>query len=70
MWVCREVRKIWRAYNEFMVDMGQYNSVVKMYDDVFKIGTVGEVSKVKIKIIKGMIQIERPVNGSIKNIMP
>ena len=41
---------------------------VLCYEDVFKISELGVVSKVKMKIIQEMIQVERPVNWSIENV--
>ena len=42
---------------------------VLRYDDVFKMGTLSVGNKIKIKVIQGMIQNERPTNWTISNIM-
>ena len=42
--------------------------VVEKYDDVFMIGNIGMLSKIKMKVIQGMIQIERPTNWTIEHI--
>ena len=68
LWECKEARKVWRAHNEYLVNIGQFRNVVIEYDDVFVIGDVGVLSKVKMKVIQEMIQIERPVNWSMENI--
>jgi hypothetical protein len=44
------------------------NEGVRNYNDVFKIGNISNLSKIQMKIIQGMIQIERPVNWSIEYI--
>ena len=51
-----------------MVSIGQPTSEVLCYEDVFKIVESGVVSKVKMKVIQEMIQVERPVNWSIENV--
>ena len=39
------------------------------YDDVFRIGSLGAINKVKMKVIQSMIQVERPTNWNIGNII-
>ena len=39
------------------------------YKNVFEIGNKANVNKIKIKIIQGMIQMERPKNWTMDNIM-
>ena len=51
-----------------MVGSAQTINEVLCYEDVFKIGDLGNVSKVKMKIIQEMIQVERPVNWTIENV--
>ena len=69
LWECREASNIWRVYNEYMTKSKQSTSRILSYEEIFNIGDVGVVSKVKMKVIQEMIQIERPVNWSIENIM-
>ena len=38
------------------------------YESVFKIGIKANLNKVKIRIIQGMIQMERPRNWTMDNI--
>jgi hypothetical protein len=38
------------------------------YDNVFKIGDNANTNKVKVKVMQGMIQIDRRINWSISNI--
>ena len=45
------------------------NQQVQEYEKVFKVGNMGAVSKVKIKVIQGMIQLDCPLNGSIESII-
>ena len=69
LWECRESRVIWKAYNYFLNLEKHPNEVISLYDDVFKIGNISDLSKIKIKIIQGKIQIERPVNWTKESIM-
>ena len=68
LWECREAGRIWRVYSEYMVGSAQTINEVLCYEDVFKIGDLGNVSKVKMKIIQEMIQVECPVNWTIENV--
>jgi hypothetical protein len=68
LWGCREVRKIWQAYNEYLVYIRNSDSKVLSYDDVFVIGHIGIVSKVKMKNIQEIIQIEHPVYWSVEKL--
>ena len=54
--------------NAIITHMDQQEEKVHEYEDIFKIGNMGSASKVKIKVIQGMIQVERPRNWSIDNI--
>ena len=65
---CRKVRIIWQAYNEYLDNIKQTVSKVCSDEYVFVIGDIVVVSKVKMKIIQEMIQVERPVNWSIENV--
>jgi hypothetical protein len=38
------------------------------YDNVFKIGNMANMNKVKVKVIQGMIQIECPINWTIEKL--
>ena len=68
LWECREARRIWRVHGEYMVSMRQPSGEVHCYEDVFKLGDFGVVSRVKMKVIQEMIQVERPVDWSIGRI--
>ena len=68
LWECRESGNIWKVYNEFLYKIDHPNETVRKYDDVFKIGIIGGLSKIKMKIIQGMIQIVRPVNWTVEHI--
>ena len=70
LWECRETKKIWEAFNRFTTYSNKLEEKVQAYDDIFRIGNSTRIiSKVKVKVIQGMIQIERPVNWSMDNIM-
>ena len=68
LWECREARKIWKVYGEYMMESTQSMKEVLCYEDIFRIDDLGVVSKVKMKVIQEMIQVERPVNWSIENV--
>ena len=68
MWECGEVRKIWMAFNEFSACNNYMEESILEYEDVFKIGSIGKINKVKLTVIQSMIQIERPMNWTIENI--
>ncbi len=74
LWECREARRIWGAFNDYsdyntpIRQTDQQDDKVQEYEDIFEIGNMGFVNKIKIKVIQGMIQIERPINWSIDNI--
>ena len=68
LWECREAKNIWQLFNEFVTNINQMNEKVQEYDNVFRIGNVENVSKIKLKIIQGMIQIERPKCWTIEKI--
>jgi hypothetical protein len=57
---CREVKNIWQLFNEFVTNANQNSEKVQDYDNIFKIEDKGNVSKVKMKIVQGLIQVERP----------
>jgi hypothetical protein len=68
LWECGEARKIWMAFNDFATIINHLEDRVLEYEDVFKIGNTENLNKVKVTVIQGMIQIERPTNWTIENI--
>ena len=68
LWDCREAKNIWQLFNEFVTNLNQTNEKVQEYDNVFRIGNMESVSKIKLKIVQGMIQIERPKYWTIERI--
>ena len=66
LWECREVKKIWELFNVSLINHEEER--VLEYENVFKIGNIARVNKLKIRIIQGLIQIERPKNWTMKNI--
>ena len=69
LWECGEVQKIWKIFNEFAVYSNHYDDTVLEYKNIFEIGNKANINKIKIRIIQGMIQIERPKNWTMDNIM-
>ena len=68
IWECREAQKIWKAFNEFVAHLDLQEEKIMEYDNIFMIGEREVLSKVKIRVIQEMIQIERPVNWAIERI--
>ena len=68
IWECREAQKIWKAFNEFVAHLELQEEKIMDYDNIFMIGERGVLSKIKIRVIQEMIQIERPVNWAIERI--
>jgi hypothetical protein len=62
LWHCRERKRVWQAFNAYLIYIRKSNSKVFSYDGVFVIGDFRVVIKVNMKVIQKMIQIDRPVN--------
>jgi hypothetical protein len=69
LWECRESKRIWQHFNEFAVKENQLKERVIEYDNVFTIGNISNINKLKVKVIQEMIRIERPINWTISNII-
>jgi hypothetical protein len=69
LWECSEVQKIWELLNEFASYTNHQDERVLEYENVFKIGSKANINKIKIRIIKAMIQMERPKNWTMDSIM-
>jgi hypothetical protein len=69
IWDFREARKIWHLFNEFLIIINQHEEKVLVYENIFKIGNFADINKLKMRVIQGMIQIERPINWTNKKIM-
>ena len=69
LWECREVQKIWELFNEFASHTNHQEERVLVYENVFEIGNKANINKIKIRIIQGMIQMERPKNWTMDNII-
>ena len=67
LWECRETRRVWNAFNEYMISINQ-NHRVECYEKVFDIDMNGIVSTIKVRIVQAMIQIERPTGWGIERI--
>jgi hypothetical protein len=66
---CYHANLMWTLYNEFIFKIKITNEKVTNYEDVFKIPTSQELSLVKIKLIQSMIQIERPTNWKVTDLI-
>ena len=49
-----------------MTYINQQDESIMVYGSVVKIGNIGAVNKVKMKVIQEMIHVECPFNWSIK----
>jgi hypothetical protein len=65
IWECRDAKKIWQLFHEFATSANQQEEKVLDYKNIFKIGNIANMNKVQIKVIQGMIQVERPTNWTI-----
>jgi hypothetical protein len=52
-----------------MTYIDQQKERVQECENIFKIGNLGAVSKVQIKVIKRIIQVDCPISWSIGKIM-
>ena len=69
IWECRETKKIWQMLNEFLIKINQKNNRALEYENVFRIGNIANLSKLKVRLIQAMIQIERPINWTMEKII-
>ena len=54
-WECRESRRVWRSFNEYI------DHKVTRYEEVFTIDNNWIISMVKVRVKQAMKQIERPI---------
>jgi hypothetical protein len=69
IWECGETKKIWMIFNEFVTQLNLREEKIQDYENIFMIGETEVISKIKIRLIKEMIQIERPVNWSREKLL-
>jgi hypothetical protein len=69
IWECGEVKKIWQIFNRFVISENQQEERVLEYENEYKIGSMANINKIKVRVIQEMIQIERPINWTIENKM-
>ncbi len=69
LWECGETKRIWMIFNEFVTQLGLREEKIQDYDNIFMIGETEVISKIKIRLIQEMIQIERPVNWSREKLL-
>ncbi len=60
LWECSQVKEIWKIFNKFMTIIGSTINKVVTYEDIFKACTKSSINIIKLRIIKQLIQIERP----------
>jgi hypothetical protein len=68
---CGNVEKL-RGYGRHLMIYETHKSTggkIEKYDNIFEIGNISVLTKVKIRIIQCMIQVERPKNWSLDNIV-
>ena len=69
IWECIETKKIWTIFNELLTHLDLREEKIQDYDNIFMIGEIEVISKIKIRLIQEMIQIERPVNWSREKLL-
>jgi hypothetical protein len=69
IWECIETKKIWTIFNEYLTHLDIREGKIQVYDNIFMIGEIEVISKIKIRLIQEMIQIERPVNWSREKLL-
>jgi hypothetical protein len=62
LWECNQTKRIWKLYNEYMIEIGKPNYVIMDYSQVYTVGENAGITLIKIKTIQEMIQIKRPIN--------
>jgi hypothetical protein len=62
LWECVHVQQIWNKYNNLIRKMGKEQDLVRNYNNVYRTGPNPISTLIKIKVIKELIQIERPKN--------
>jgi hypothetical protein len=68
LWECRESKRVWQLFNEFATSVNLQEEKVIEYENIYKIGNIANMNKVKVKVIQGMIQMERPTNWTKEKI--
>ena len=68
LWECVESRNIWELFNIWMVSNNPMSKLINEYQNIYDIDDCAHVSKVKMKIIQEMIQIERPTGWNLEQI--
>jgi hypothetical protein len=52
MWECKEARQIWKVFNEYLTKTTHHEESVLKYENVFKIGNIEILSKLKMSVIQ------------------
>jgi hypothetical protein len=67
LWECTHAKNIWSLYNTLMRNTNAKENI--SYEDIFTPGKTYANCMIKIKLIQEMIQIERPINWNMENII-
>ena len=68
LWECKEAKKIWINYNNYLQHIKYPQDKIETYQDVYLIPNIIAISTVKMKIIQEMIQIKRPTGWTMETI--
>ena len=68
LWECKEAKKIWINYNNYLQHIKYPQDKIETYQDVYLIPNISAISTVKMKIIQEMIQIKRPTGWTMETI--
>ena len=69
LWECRYSKLAWDSFNTVLANKEIKDSFIKSYKDVYSFNNLACVNTIKLKIINGLIQIERPKNMNVDNII-
>ena len=66
-WECAESSRVWQAFNEYMIVIGNLHRV-NSYEDVFNIDDSSVISMIKVRVIQAMIQVVRPTGWNAERV--
>jgi hypothetical protein len=64
LWECRESRNIWNLFNAILMQSNNNNYTINSYEDLYNMKASATVNT-----IQELIQIERPVKWSLKEVI-
>ena len=68
LWHCRELRNIWRLYNDWIANDARASKSVFEYEDIFWVDDNAHVCKLKVQIMQEKIQIIKQGHGIRKGL--